>query len=471
MEGLMKYGLSFFLLLGIFLFASCTDEDSWAPDEEQVMVSLNFSSSDRTFSRGSSDSPVVSGNAENFLKTLRILVFSEAGEKKVVYNKLFSPAAYQTWTTQLYIKPGTYTFHAVANEASCMTETLKNISNSGEFHNLPCMDKVKREDGMIRDNSGHITAFLMKGEVVNVNVHKPVGTGNLIVTIPLKRLLAKVEMRFENALPSGITGGFKSFSLGVFPRYFSYFREGCYPLSAENADTEKEWRENSISTGNSYIHYIPPYTPVLNEGFAPYSIPKRNRIIESYDPLLFMFNWYVGGYQDSKIRRFRESDENEQEIAVKSNYHYKYVIRLSKKPNDPLEVQCTISPWVKEGEQNYYVDDCCNLKIVENEGGYTKFILQHVDQDPTFEFSKKKYFLEFLENDNTVWYCYMKYNDDASEKRVGDAAEWDGYKRRYILPFKTTGQGKSIISIRYTGNNSYYGRCYFNETFIYGLHK
>lgn len=460
MDSLIKYGLRFLLLFDIFLSGSCADKDSLSSDEELVMVSLNFNSSDRISSRGPSGSPVVNDNAENFLKTLRILVFSNSGGKEVVYNKLFTPAAYQTWTTQLYIRPGTYTFHAVANEVSCMTETLDGISNSDSFHNLPCMNKVKREDGMIRDNGGHIVAFLMKGEVKNVDVHtRRDGSGDLTVTIPLMRLLAKVEMRFENRLPFDVTGGFESFSLGAFPRYFSYFENGDYPASIESGDGGKEWTVNGIETERSYVYYIPPYTPF--EGFAPYTSPKRVGIAE-YSPLKFFFHWNVGGYKHSHSMDFRESDRTTHIKAVKSNNHYKYLIRLKKSPQSPLEVECIIAPWYHEKEQEYYVDDCCNLKI-EKDGIYTKFILQHVKQEPNFVFPKERYSLQI--NFDRGYDTYVKFNN-GSELKIVDASDWESGV--YKVSFRNDGTGKAVLYIR-TDYSWFYGRCYFNMNSIYDI--
>ncbi len=463
MKGLMKYGLWVLLLFSIFLSGCSADKVSLSPDEEQVMVSLCFSSSDNISSRGFSDSPG-DCNAENFLKTLRILVFSSSGGKQVVYNKLFTPAAYQIWTVQLHLKPGIYTFHVVANESSCMKEDLKSISDLGSFYNLPCMKQVKREDGMIRDNDGNIEAFLMKGEAENVYVHKPDGRQDLIVDISLERLLAKVEMRFENSLPSGMTGGFESFSLGAFPRYFSCFKKEAYPASAESGDVGKEWRVDGIDAGRSYVYYIPPYTPSPYEGFAPYG----TRVNDHRPPLEFIIRCNAGGFGFSHSVVFRESNTAPDINAVNSNYHYKYVIRLTKfPPQGPLEVQCTVAPWVEESVKEYYVDDCCNLKIEEEEG-YTKFILQHVEQDPVFEFPSDRYSLQ-IEPDRG-YDSFVKRSKGSSEQAVASdsGSVWNG--RVYVVSFINEGSGKAVLYIR-SDYHWLYGRCYFNGNSVFSMKR
>lgn len=448
----MKYSIRVLLFCCMLLSGSCTKHDANWGDEEPIKLSLNFNSWETSSSRTLSTLST-KNNEESFIKTLRIIVFSATGEK--IYNNLFTPEVHQTWTAQIYIKPGNYSFYAVANECSSMTEELNKITEYDNFNNLTSLKQVKREDGTIRHNN-KIEAFLMKGETKNVEVNKTTNK----VDIPLKRLLAKVEICFENQLSPNVQGSFNSFILGDFPRYFSVFDEGSYPISIESADDEKQWKIENVKTNQSYIHYIPPYIPKA-------TAPAKN---EEITYLHFLFNWSMGGLQFSEKHKFRESDQTLNEYSVKSNYHYKYTIRLSKAPQNPLEVQCEIAPWVEEIQQDYYIDDQCNLKI-ERDGNYIKFILQHVNQDSNFDFPSELYFIEFKDQDNVVWDSYVKYNYDPNEKEVGYVANWDGYNQRYILPFKQDGQGKSVIYIRYSGRNSYYARCYFNRNHIYDLQK
>lgn len=459
MEVLKKYSLSFLLLFGMFLFEGCTDETNLDPEEEQVVVSLNFSSSGSNSSRTPSRVSEVNNNAENFLKTVRILVFSCAEGKKAVYNELISPNKYQNYTTRMQLNPGTYDFHIVANEATCMTEVLKGISKWEDFYKLPCLKKVKREDGMIMERS-NIVAFLMKGEKKNVNVHKPSGGGELTVPINLKRLLAKVEVRFENKLSPSSQSSFNSFQLGEFPRSFSFFEEGVYPNSKESGDNEKQWEIDKIDLNKSYVHYIPPFNP-----------KGTNTTNEEFSNLHFLFKWSIGGLQNSQNITFRESNDNQNEYCVKSNFHYQYNIRLSKAPQNPLEVQCTIAPWKDVPEQEYYIDDQCNLKIervtLENNKEYTKFTLQHVGQDTEFEFRKEIYNLQI--DEYRGFDTYVRYNN-GGEITVGreSPSNWDGYG--YKVAFRNDGTGTATLHIR-NDYNLYYGRCYFNNKKIYDLQQ
>lgn len=437
------------LLCCAFLPESCTKEDYLLPEGEPVMLSLNFNSPETAPSPSFAYLPQ-ENNAEDFIKTLRILVFSASREK--IYNQLFTPGVHRTWTTRIAVKPGTYTFHAIANEAPGMTEKLDGITGADSFSALPSLRQVKREDGMIREN-GNIVAFLMKGETKDVEVDNAADGGSLTVAIPLKRLLAKVEMRFENRLPAGMSGGFDSFSLGRFPRYFSFFEEGIYPASTESGDGGKEWKTDRISPDESYVYYIPPYTP---ERLKPGE--------EDHFPhLTFLFNWNIGGFQYSDKRDFRESDQNTDEHDVKSNYHYQYTIRLSRSPLNPLEVQCTIVPWTEEPVQDYYVDECCNLKI-EKDGPYTKFILLHADHDPTFVFPPDSYYLQ-IERERG-YDTFVKRNHESGETAAAYVSAWqDGV---YKMAFTNDGSGMAVLYIR-SEYNWLYGRCYFNRIPIYDL--
>lgn len=317
-----------------------------------------------------------------------------------------------------------------------MEETLNSINTLSDLLSATCIRKIKRSSGY----SSSDNCLLMQGKKT-ININK--GTKEQTENIDLIRLMSKVEISFSNHLNEG---EFVSFSLGNFPEFFSAFQTLYYKPSENSYDTGKIW-ESSIVDGESYMCYIPPYH---------YSSPDNTDGKE----LNFTFKWLVNNLQYIKICPFRESDEATDVFDVKSNYHYKYNIRLINKPKDPLLIECKMIPWFEEEEVHFYANSEFNLSIerkIENGKSLLQLTLQNINDDPSLDMSS--YYVNINQ--------FFGYNYDVyiNGTYINSGEAWLNGSYKYF--FRNGNEGKSVIVIKpseyYPADwTQKYGDCMFN---------
>ncbi len=379
---------------------------------------------------------------ENRMEYLRVLIFSASG--LVVDNRLHAPHAEGTWHTRIGLKPGNYELYLVANEhGPTMRQELEKIHSRDELLSAPCMERIHRDNGMILSESGLSKCFLMTG---SAQVTIPDHASEHAVTVPLKRLMSKVEVEFTSLLPQG---QFRSFSLGNFPEYFSAWDFLYYPVSHNDGDTPRAWSEPQVVHGKTYTKYIPPFCQ---------SDPSN----VNSDKINWTLDWEVNGIRYSENLPFRESDDRPNIWDVRSNYHYKYRIRLVNEPQNPLVVECRVIPWKKEPQKNYFANGECNLEIekIRMEGQCAlRLTLQHVEGSRDFDFAN--YHVSISEDKG---YYYDVFANSSSDKARG---EWDGWDRCYKYSFMNDGTGKAVLRVKasttYVPNtDEKYGDCVFD---------
>lgn len=200
---------------------------------------------------------------EDRVGTVRLLAFLRAtGEMK--HNQLYNLA--QLNNTPVAMKPGTYDFYFVANEAPTMTTALNAVRNRDDLYQTDVLTQIPYGDVATKPGAN---AFLMTAIVENQTVNTGHLRNNpLRLSVNLIRVLAKVTLTVRRYDKKNNREGqteqnqdlrLKSIVVNNIPSTYSLFPPraayaGTMKTASQNLDlTAANYTRNAVYTASFYL--------------------------------------------------------------------------------------------------------------------------------------------------------------------------------------------------------------------------